>query len=284
MENIIKFIFVWFLAFFPLMSAGAALNVYTSDNAAGPASVEIIDPSPTTVEGRSKTKEIDTSDANNTAVYPEFEDKLIDMRDAEPTPPAAGPALLEIEPIRGESPESEAQEGVIQYNESDLDFAQKNTISAEAREIRGWDEKKKSDFLETVKEHSQVKSGQELENFAQGVLLKDENVKSIQADEEKVKIEYEMPARFLNIFNASLVTRAEVTYGGSVKITYPWYAFLFKKLIAEDDLKSEAEANLPEVGDEVLVSFETRALAIRTLSNIMKTKHDTVKNSIGNMR
>ena len=49
-------------------------------------------------------------------------------------------------------------------------------------------------------------------------------------------------------------------------------------------LKSEIEVNLPEIGDEVLVSFETRTLVIGMLSNIMKTKHDTVKNSVNNVR
>jgi len=196
---------------------------------------------------------------------------------------AAGPAILEIDPVEGD-PDHIEREAVVQYNESDLDFLQRNTISIEAREIREWDEKEKSDFLETVKEHSQVKSGQELENFAKGILLKDENVKSIQVDEEKVKIEYEMPARFLGIFNTSLVVRAEVIQDRLVKVAYPWHSFLFKKLVAVSDIESETKAILPEIDDEVLVLFETRAFTIETLSNIMKVKHDTAKNSINNIR
>ena len=135
-----------------------------------------------------------------------------------------------------------------------------------------------------MKEYSQVKSEQELENFAKGVLLKDENMKSIQTGEDSVEIEYEMPARFLNIFNASLVVRAEVASGRLVKIKYPWLSFLFKKFVVTSDIESEVKASLPEIGDEVLVSFEARALAIKILSNIMKNKHDTVKNSISNIR
>ena len=257
MRNINGYIFIGVLVFSPLAPAHATVNVYTNDNAAGPTSVEVANLASTTEEERSKTKYIDTGSAKESA---------------------AGPAILEIDPVEGD-PDHAEREGVIQYNESDLDFAQINIISAEAREIRGWDEKKKNDFLETVKEYSQVKSEQELENFAKGVLLKDENMKSIQTGEDSVEIEYEMPARFLNIFNASLVVRAEVASGRLVKIKYPWLSFLFKKFVVTSDIESEVKASLPEIGDEVLVSFEARALAIKILSNIMKNKHDTVKNS-----
>ena len=277
MGNVNKYIIiVGFLVFSPLASANTALNTHLKlDGVSSGSKSEF--------ETSSETKVIGTGDANNTGVYPKFEDKLVDMGDAEPAPPAAGPAILEIDPVEGD-PDYTEREGVIQHNESDLDFARKNTISAEAREIQGWDEKKKSDFLETAKEYSQVKSGQDLENFAKGVLLKDEKVKSIQADEEKVEMEYKMPARFLGIFSASLAARAKIARDGSVKVAYPWYSFLFKKLVAANDIKSEAEASLPEVGDEALVLFKKRALMIKTLSSIMKTKHDTVKNSIGNIR
>ena len=277
MGNVNKYIIiVGFLVFSPLASANTALNTHLKlDGVSSGSKSEF--------ETSSETKVIGTGDANNTGVYPKFEDKLVDMGDAEPAPPAAGPAILEIDPVEGD-PDYTEREGVIQHNESDLDFARKNTISAEAREIQGWDEKKKSDFLETAKEYSQVKSGQDLENFAKGVLLKDEKVKSIQADEEEVEMEYKMPARFLGIFSTSLAARAKIARDGSVKVAYPWYSFLFKKLVAANDIKSEAEASLPEVGDEALVLFEKRALMIKTLSSMMKTKHDTVKNSIGNIR
>jgi len=276
MRNVNKYIFIGVLVFSPLASANAALNTNLKlDEASSGSKGE--------VETSLETRSIDTSDANNTTENPELQDIIKDMRDADPTPQAAGPAILEIDPIEGD-PDHLEKDGVVQHNESDLDFVQKNTVSIDARKIRGWDEKKKSDFLETVKEHAEVKSRQELENFAKGVLLRDENVKSIQADEEKVKMEYKMPARFLGIFNTSLVARTEVTHDGSVKVAYPWHSFLFKKLVGVSDIKSQTEANLPEIGDEVLVLFETQAQTIMMLGDIMKTKHDTVKNSISNIR
>jgi len=274
MKNITKYIFVGFVAFFPFWPASAAMNAYLK-----------LDKKSDSISGEVRTTEMGTSSKT----------KDIDANDTDDT--AAGPALLEIDPIRGESPESETQEGntekkqgaearekTVQYNESDLDFGQKNVISTKAREINGWDDEEKKDFLQAVKEHAQVESGQELENLARGVLLEDKNVKSIEASAEKVIIEYEMPARFLGIFNTSLIAHAGVARDGTVKVTFPWYSFLFKKLIVVSDIESEAKTGLPEIGDEVLVSFKTRALVIRMLSDIMKTKHDTVKNSIGNIR
>jgi len=254
MKNSIKYIVVGFLTFFPFWSASAALNAYLKLDKSSSVSDEIM----TTETGTSsKMRGIDSNDTGESA---------------------AGPALLEIDPIDGEIPESKAPEGkTVQYNESDLDFMQKNVISANAREIDGWNDEEKKNFLQAVKEYAQVKSEQELENFAKGVLLEDNNVQSIEVSEEKVDLAYEMPARFLGIFNASLVARAEVRREGIVKVTFPWYSFLFKKLVVVRDIESEAEANVPEIGDEVLVSFETRARVIRTLHTIMKTKHDTAK-------
>ena len=266
MKNSIKYIVVGFLTFFPFWSASAALNAYLKLDKSSSVSDEIM----TTETGTSsKMRGIDSNDTGESA---------------------AGPALLEIDPIDGEIPESKApeentekkqeteeREKTVQYNESDLDFMQKNVISANAREIDGWNDEEKKNFLQAVKEYAQVKSEQELENFAKGVLLEDNNVQSIEVSEEKVDLAYEMPARFLGIFNASLVARAEVRREGIVKVTFPWYSFLFKKLVVVRDIESEAEANVPEIGDEVLVSFETRARVIRTLHTIMKTKHDTAK-------
>src|SRR3989344_1081258 len=242
------------------------------DSTSGPANVEVINPGTlTTPEERSKTKAVDTGNTSEST---------------------AGPAILEIDPVEGD-PDHIEKDGVIQYNETDLDCVQnnetdldcvqKNTVSIEAREIRGWDEKKKSDFLETVKEHAEVKSKQELENFAKGVLLEDENIKSVKADEESVRVEYEMPARFLGIFNTSLVARTEVANDGSGKVDYPWHSFLFKKLVSANDIKSEAEENVPEIDDEVLVLFQMQAKTIKMLSNIMKKINSTNRSSVNNI-
>ena len=81
---------------------------------------------------------------------------------------------------------------------------QGNAVSVSAVEVRGWDPKQKQEFLATVKAHAQVRSEQDLENFATGILLKDENVEEISSDEDSVEVRYRVPAKFLGLFETSI--------------------------------------------------------------------------------
>lgn len=313
MKNINIYLFMGLLVFFPLWFASAALNSYLKlDGASGSVEATSTGLSPNASSG-TVTPEPLPPPAGQRDVFLEIggvEGELRTTSSGARSGASAGtvttqPALppggsrdiyLDIEDIEGEAAEKSAEDagtiqnteseekGIVQYNESDLEMARQNSVAVEAREIRGWSDTEKNDFIKTVKAHAEVKSGQDLENFAKGVLLKDENAESIEANEESVKISYKMPARFLGVFRTSITAHVEVLRNGEVNVFLPWYAFLFKKLVSTGDVESEARASLPEVGDEVLVSFESRARAMTTLSNIMKTKHDTVKNSIGNIR
>jgi len=161
---------------------------------------------------------------------------------------------------------------------------QSNAVSASAVEVRGWDAEQKREFLATVKAHAQVQSGQDLENFATGVLLRDENVEVAAASDTEVEVAYRMPAKFVGIFNASLAARAEVDAEGRVKVSYPWFGFLFAKTVSAAELEAEIEAALPEVGDEVLVGFEAQAEVLLVVSNALKARHDTAMAAIQNTR
>src|SRR3989344_6467360 len=88
----------------------------------------------------------------------------------------------------------------------------KNEVSAAAREIRGWDENEKTEFLATVKAHAQLKSSQDLDNFAKGVMIEDENVDAVAAGEESVEVRYKLPARFLGVFGTEISAVTNVTF------------------------------------------------------------------------
>jgi len=172
----------------------------------------------------------------------------------------------------------------VQYNESDFDFLQRNAVSVKAVQVRGWDPVQKKEFLAEVKAHAEVKSGQELENFARGVLLKDENVGSIEMNEEGIQIAYSMPARFVGVFKSSVRAHVAVDASGRVKVKYPWYGFLFGKVTSAVEIEAEAQTAFPEVDDEVLVGFEHRASALENLVTILKNSHEITMNSIRNLK
>jgi hypothetical protein len=110
-----------------------------------------------------------------------------------------------------------------------------STVSAEAREIRGWSDSDKKAFLTTVKTQAQLRSGQDLENFAKGVMLKDENVTSVSTDSDNVEVRYKLPAKFLGIFGSGLSAITNVKFESDkfgrgpkeVTVKFPWYRMFF---------------------------------------------------------
>src|SRR3989344_2171914 len=94
---------------------------------------------------------------------------------------------------RGEEQSEAATEGSMKGGNTKAttsDEERGNDVSVQAVEIRGWDATQKQEFLATVKVHAQVQSGQDLENFATGVLLRDENVDEVEGSEERVEVSY----------------------------------------------------------------------------------------------
>ncbi|MDX1607753.1 MAG: hypothetical protein R3251_00885 [Candidatus Spechtbacterales bacterium] len=140
---------------------------------------------------------------------------------------------------------TDAKSDVSQNNQSNLDFLRERAdVSASAVEVRGWDPEKKESFLRDVKEHAEVKNEQDLENFAKGILLRDENIDSIDIAADKIKITHRTPVKFLGIFDATLPASTEVDKQGRVKVKFPWYGFFFSNKLSATEL----ETNLKEGG------------------------------------
>ncbi|RJQ34407.1 hypothetical protein C4556_02710 [Candidatus Parcubacteria bacterium] len=207
----------------------------------------------------------------------------------------ATPKLMEasVKGTQDGDPDRPMVEGqIFQNNQSDIDFLQGNVVSVSAVEVRGWDPKQKQEFLATVKAHAQVQSGQDLENFATGILLKDENVEEISSDEDSVEVRYRVPAKFLGIFETSIpvivvAEKAQGELGGGVKVRFPWYRVLFgiEEEVSETSLETDIGAEvIADLDSDGALDVSVAARIYTAISNVLKTKHDTVKNSVGNIR
>ncbi|PIQ66573.1 MAG: hypothetical protein COV96_00805 [Candidatus Zambryskibacteria bacterium CG11_big_fil_rev_8_21_14_0_20_42_18] len=131
-------------------------------------------------------------------------------------------------------------------------------VVVEAGEVRGWDPEEKEVFLQTVKTHAELRSGQDLENFARGVLLEDENMEKLEIAEDGVKIGYHLPAKLFNIFETSFRTQVEIKSDSNVKVKFPWYSFLYKKYAVSEELEAELRASV-ELDDWMVLSEENVA-------------------------
>ncbi len=156
--------------------------------------------------------------------------------------------------------------------------------------VRGWDPKKKEEFMSEQKEASEVRSGQELEHFAQGVLLADEKIIDVQFNPKELSVSYEAEGKLLWFIPVSYTERliARGDEGGEVTFATkkPWWGFLVGTNNEGEEVAAEAAKKHKETIEISSWSFgaSNHAMLLGTISNVLKTKHDTAKNSVGNIR
>ena len=222
----------------------------------------------------------------------------------------ASPQLMQVSAEGTGGNEGNAE--IAQHNQSDLEFLVRGA-SVRAVEVRGWDPKQKEEFLTTVKTHAQLRSGQDLENFAEGVLVKDEGIENISFNYQKIEFEYKAQGRLFGFiplnYAQSVTVNTRVEGGGRVKVKFPWYSILMKTGASTQELETDIAASLESSGDLVglnpqpeppsaerksgsiiAADFNYRAeasayaRAFTTISNVLKTKHDAAMASIQNTR
>lgn len=149
------------------------------------------------------------------------------------------------------------------------------SVGVRASEIRDWDAQTKQEFLLQLKERVEVTSGQDLENFARGVLLKDENMESAVVNEESIEIEYRQPAKFLGIFPAKIKANVTVGNDAQVKVKFPWYRVFYSvpKELVESSIEASVKESLTVNAEN---SIQTQAKNFESISTVLKAKHEAV--------
>ena len=162
-------------------------------------------------------------------------------------------------------------------------------ISLSAVTVRGWDPKKKEEFLAERKTFAEVKSGQDLENFATGILLDTDGIEEVALKQNEVEVSYEAKGKFLWLIPLSYTERLIASdSGGGVdfKVKKPWWGFLVSANVSPEETATETKDKHKQEIDIESWSWgaSNQAHLLHTISNVLKTKHDTVKNSISNVR
>lgn len=223
-------------------------------------------------------------------------------RGAEQSADARAEAQLQAE-MHADTETSEGDEAEAQqHNESNLEFAREraeargSVVSVSAVEVRGWNPEQKQEFLATVKAHAEVQSGQELENFARGVLAADGNVEAVESSETEVQVRYRVPAKFLGIFDTTLPATVIVEAAGKgeananvserVKAKFPWFRVFYSipEDVRESALEQAVEAELAgEIEAETEFATSMQARLFQVVSNILKVKHEAQVNAAANV-
>ena len=94
--------------------------------------------------------------------------------------------------------------------------------------------------------------------------MQDEGVpaEQVSLNFEKIKMKVVQPAKLFGVIPLSMKAEVEIDADENVKVRFPWWSFLTRG------------------GDEASLG----ARVFTAVSNVLKTKHDTIKNSIGNIR
>ncbi len=178
--------------------------------------------------------------------------------------------------------------------DSDADKKEDREVSAEAEssitvrasEVRGWNPEKKAEVLGATLTHSEVRSEEDLSNFAASVVMNDENIDSIEVEGDEIDVVYAFPAKFLGFIKTTIHAHVTVAAkAGSeerVKVKFPWLAFLYK---VDDNVKSLALTEAIDVQLQNQVQAETatdasvRADVLDVVSAALRVKHDVLVNA-----
>lgn len=164
------------------------------------------------------------------------------------------------------------------------------SVAVSAVEVRGWDPAKKQEFLAAKKSFAEIKSQQDLQNFARGVLLEDENIKDVQFNPKEIQVEYKATGKLLGLipmsFTERVIASGEDGADVDIKVKLPWYGFLLSPDVDPEEIAKAAKDKHKETIEINSWSWgASNAGALFTsISNVLKTKHDTVKNSVNNVR
>lgn len=215
----------------------------------------------------------------------------------------AMPALLELDGVKGESSDKpkpqksgEGTSGGQAGKTSKVDSitikqSMKGGVSVATGDVNGdgVSAEEKQEFMLLVREHARVQSEQDLTNFAKGILLENTQAEHISLNYEKIQVKTRGTGKLIGFIPISFVQQVEIDAdgegAGKVRVKMPWYSFLLSPDIPAEEIEEEATRAIVENGGENQNwDFGARAFALKTLSNVLKTKHDTAKNSVGNIR
>lgn len=161
-----------------------------------------------------------------------------------------------------------------------------------------------------------IEGGVDLQLYVVATVQSDENIEEVILSDEEVSIDYRTTVHLFGFIPVETTQRATITFGdgvrgadqdkfGRVKVKMPWWHVFGRKEVRPQDLKAAIEEELEskwEVSEfdavkgadtetegrssESIAPYfaKIQAQAFQLLSNIMKTKHDTAKSAINNVR
>ncbi len=183
--------------------------------------------------------------------------------------------------------DSESRKGNVEYG---WKVEGGERVSIEARELRGLGEQEKAEFLSEVKAFAELQSEQDLENFARGILLENDELIAVQFNPKELSVSRKASGKLFGFIPVTY--KEEVRASGDdgaeveIEVKLPWWSFLISPDVDPEELAQEAKKKHKETIEIDSWSWgaSNAGSLLKAISDVLKTKHDTVKNSVSNVR
>lgn len=183
----------------------------------------------------------------------------------------------------------------IDIGANDLDAFRDEVASPDRKAgviVRGWDPEKKEEILA----HPEAATtSAALKVYVEAVALHDAAITSVTVKEGVAEIVSEESGKLLWFIPVTMTSRVTIdlkikdSTSDPVSVRLPWW-HIFVSGVSPRDLDTELSTALEGAvwakvdNSEAPTASAHAAFRLKTVSNVLKTKHDTAKNSIGNVR
>lgn len=234
-----------------------------------------------TADFDTKTQETDADDMERTRLFEDMSDDDDSFFDIEYM-------IDELEEDISET-ERDVSEDDVSDDDEDDDEDDDVRITIRGDELRGWDPKKKEEILGLAPRRAdEVDDDTDFAFLVMQTAHDDAAMESISFNFEKIDIAYQSSGKLLGfipiIFTEDIELDTDGDDAGRVKVRLPWFSFLVSEDVRASEVEEEASKGEKEKWIELQSWQFVRAEAFNMLSNILKTRHDTVKNSVNNIR
>ena len=161
--------------------------------------------------------------------------------------------------------------------------------------VRGWDPEKKEEIVGRPEE---TKTPADLKVYIEALTLSDAAIKGITLREGVAEIATSEPGKLFGFIPVSMSSNVAVDFNlkdttadpVDVNVKLPWWSMFVKKSFSSSALEKELHTGLSGGiwqkvdNSDMPVSASMVARTLGFVSNVLKTKHDTAKNSVSNVR
>lgn len=203
-----------------------------------------------------------------------------------------GGVYIKYDDVEGESTKT-SDEG--DPDQPVITGAADSEVSVVGVEVRGWDPDKKN-ALKAVDLHlADLTTQARLAIRAAQTASADAQVEEITLNFGKIKFDYLFPVKLLGFINTQMRYEVSVEFDNQeeihpdeysrVKVKLPWWHIFSRKLVNAENLRVDIEGDLTAASNiEMQNSIQRNGYILESVSATLKTRHDTAKNAVANVR